>query len=334
MALRHAYLLQDLLRAVSRSFYLTIRVLPAQVRPQLGLAYLLARAADTIADTRIVPLELRLAALRDLRDQIVVGQGSRINFRELARHQGTDAERTLLERVGDALDTLASFSTMDQQLIRGVLAVITSGQELDLERFSAANAVHIIALQTDKDLDDYTYRVAGCVGEFWTHLCRAHLFSDAAIDEAFLLTRGIRFGKGLQLVNVLRDLPEDLQQGRCYLPADRLAAVGLAPPDLLAPENEPAFRALYHEYLTRAASHLAAGWDYTNALPRKLVRVRLACAWPIMIGVKTLEKLRSSNPLDARHRTKLTRAEVRTLVIRSLLLYPFPNAWRNLCPST
>ena len=45
-------LLTGLLPQVSRSFYLTIRVLPADLRRPVGLAYLLARAADTIADTR------------------------------------------------------------------------------------------------------------------------------------------------------------------------------------------------------------------------------------------------------------------------------------------
>ena len=56
-------MLTALLRDVSRSFYLTLRVLPAAIRPQIGLAYLLARTTDTIADTELVPVEGRLAAL-------------------------------------------------------------------------------------------------------------------------------------------------------------------------------------------------------------------------------------------------------------------------------
>ena len=51
--------LNDLLKATSRSFYLTLRVLPAAVRPQIGLAYLLARTTDTIADTELVALDSR-----------------------------------------------------------------------------------------------------------------------------------------------------------------------------------------------------------------------------------------------------------------------------------
>ncbi len=64
-------LLTDLLKQTSRSFYLTLRVLPGAIRPQIGLAYLLARTADTIADSELVPLEQRHDALHKLRDRIL-----------------------------------------------------------------------------------------------------------------------------------------------------------------------------------------------------------------------------------------------------------------------
>src|SRR6185503_14463042 len=91
-----APLLTDLLKAVSRSFYLTMRVLPAKIRPQFGLAYLLARATDTIADTEIVPVAQRLEALRDLRERILGSRSRPLDFSELARSQG--ARRKLLQR--------------------------------------------------------------------------------------------------------------------------------------------------------------------------------------------------------------------------------------------
>ena len=67
--------LNDLLRATSRSFYLTLRVLPAPIRGQIGLAYLLARTTDTVADTELLPVEQRLTALQKLRQRIL-GQSS------------------------------------------------------------------------------------------------------------------------------------------------------------------------------------------------------------------------------------------------------------------
>ena len=208
-----------------------------------------------------------------------------------------------------------------------MLATITSGQELDLRRFAGASSQKIIALQTADELDDYTYRVAGCVGEFWTKLCHAHLFPKADLDEAQLLADGVRFGKGLQLVNILRDLPADLKNGRCYLPLEKLSLANLTPENLL--EQEEKFLRLFHEHLDQAEAHLAAGWRYTNALPAGQVRVRLACAWPVLLGQRTLAKLRAAGVQDLRQRVKVSRGEVRGILVRSILSYPLPGLWRN-----
>jgi farnesyl-diphosphate farnesyltransferase len=325
--------LNELLKHTSRSFYLTLRVLPGAVRSQIGLAYLLARTTDTIADTDLVPLTQRLKALQALRERILGTSESLLNFGELARQQASPAERALLENCEATLAALRELSPADLQLTRTVLETITSGQELDLRRFEGASAKQIVALRTEEELDDYTYRVAGCVGEFWTRMCRTHLFPSAKLDDARLLVEGGRFGKGLQLVNILRDLAADLQKGRCYLPADDLTKLGLSPADLLDPANESKLRPIYNDWLDRAESHLAAGWAYTNALPRRHVRVRLACAWPILIGKKTLARLRASNVLDPQQRVKITRPEVRALILRSVYNYPWPSAWQKLFSS-
>jgi farnesyl-diphosphate farnesyltransferase len=323
-------LLTSLLRDVSRSFYRTLRVLPGAIRPQIGLAYLLARTTDTIADTELVSPEQRLSALQALRERILGKHEAALKLGELAQRQGSAAERVLLEKCEESLALLRALPEPDLQWVREVLATITSGQELDLRRFRGASREHIIALQADQELDDYTYRVAGCVGEFWTRMCRHHLFPRAPLDDAWLLANGVRFGKGLQLVNVLRDLPADLRQGRCYLPAASLLAAGLKAGDLLDPANEPRLRPVYDLWLARAQSHLQAGWAYTNALPRRSVRVRLACAWPILLGIETLKLLRAGPALDANHRLKVPRSRFKKLMARSVFLYPFSSAWQGL----
>lgn len=325
--------LSDLLQATSRSFYLTLRVLPARVRLQIGLAYLLARTTDTIADTEILPVEQRLDALQKLRERILGHNSTRLNFGELAGKQGLLAERVLLEKVEASLALLQTLSPADFKLVREVLVTITSGQELDLRRFDGASTERIVALQTAADLDDYTYRVAGCVGEFWTKICRAQLFPAAKLDDARLLAEGVRFGQGLQLVNILRDLPKDLRTGRCYLPADQLGQAGLAPADLLSPASAAKFRPLYQRHLDLAAAHLAAGGRYTNTLPSGQVRLRLACAWPVLIGIRTIARLRTGNVLDPAQRIKVTRAEVRGIIWRSLASYPFPGLWQKMFSS-
>jgi farnesyl-diphosphate farnesyltransferase len=323
-----------LLREVSRSFYLTLRILPRQIRHQMGLAYLLARTTDTIADTALIPLEERLAALQHLRQRILGSDASAIDFGELARHQGSAGERALLINCEASLALLRNLEAKDQDLVRQVLQTIISGQELDLHRFAAANANHIIALKTGEDLDDYTYRVAGCVGEFWTRICRAHMFPNAALDDTALFSNAVRFGKGLQLVNVLRDLPVDLRQGRCYMPASELAPCGLTPEDLLNAENVKRLQPVYNRWLALAESNLRAGWAYTNMLPRSCVRVRLACAWPLLIGRDTLNLLRMGNVLDAEKRLKVSRRRVRSIITRSVITYPWRRAWENLYPES
>jgi farnesyl-diphosphate farnesyltransferase len=330
-------LLDDLLRATSRSFYLTLRVLPAAVRPQIGVAYLLARTTDTIADTEIVPLAQRLDALQQLRERILGRHSAPLNFGELVQQQSLSAEKLLLEKIEVSLAAFQNFSDADQKLIRAVLTTIISGQELDLQRFgnlaktaASATGQQIIALETAAELDDYTYRVAGCVGEFWTKICRAHLFPAAKLDEKQFIADGIRFGKGLQLVNILRDLPADLKNGRCYLPAQRLDEAKLLPETLLSPAAEEKFLPLYHDYLDKAEAHLSAGWRYTNTLPFGQFRVRLGCAWPILLGAKTIEKLRAADVPQLQQRVKVTRGEVYMILVRSLLASPLPFAWRKL----
>jgi farnesyl-diphosphate farnesyltransferase len=323
-------LLTSLLRDVSRSFYLTLRILPSAVRKQIGIAYLLARATDTVADTEIIPVATRLESLQRLRARIMGNYSGPLDFKKIADQQGTAGEQLLLQRIEDAIGALQSLPDSDVALVREVLAVITSGQELDLQRFRGATSSNVIALQADAELDDYTYRVAGCVGEFWTKTCLANLRAPKSIDRARLIEDGVRFGKGLQLVNILRDLSADLLKGRCYIPQSALASAHLAPADLLNPKRIDDFRALYDLYLDRAEDHLAAGWRYTNALPFGWPRVRLACAWPILIGLRTIAHLRKANPLDGARRVKASRGEVKRLMAVSTLAYPLPSVWRGL----
>src|SRR5262249_61611813 len=102
---------------------------------------------------------------------------------------------------------------------------------------------------------------------------------------------GTRFGRALQLPNVLRALPRDLRQGRCYLPSHDLALLGLEPRDLLDPKAGPQLRPLLVELLNVALDHYEAGWRYTFAIPRRETRMRLACACPLLIGLRTPDLL-------------------------------------------
>jgi farnesyl-diphosphate farnesyltransferase len=353
-------LLTTLLRGVSRSFYLTLRVLPRAVRSQIGTAYLLARATDTIADTNLIPVEERLSALNLLRQAILDPTSLAPDFTRLADAQldgASPAERTLLLQIGPCLQLLRRCIPADQKEIQEVLETIIGGQVLDLQRFelshptavdssgsstenvsqppnlepgTAPDAPKLRSLEHTAELDDYTYRVAGCVGEFWTRLCQRHLFPCVQTDSNGLVADGIRFGKGLQLVNILRDLPRDLRAGRCYIPATELLTAGLTPVDLLKPAVEPQFRPVYNAWLDTADAHLQAGWRYTLALPHNERRLRLACALPLLIGIQTLEKLRIEPVLDPSHRVKVSRRDVKRHLTQSVLGLLGKTRWQNL----
>ena len=331
----------DILRRVSRSFYLTLRVLPRAIRPQLSLAYLLARATDTVADTDAIAPDKRQQVLSGLRRSIqAVCARQKTSVPDLSaflqtgrtdlsvKKDNDDAERTLLENFETLLDALVEFSEADREKICAALETITRGQEADIRRF-AITSERLNALATDDELDAYTYEVAGCVGEFWTRLCLAHVFPRASLDEERLMSDAIRFGKGLQLVNILRDLPEDLRQGRCYIPEQSLSRFGLTPGDLLNHDAMRRFQPLFDGYLELAGEHLRAGWRYTTSLPFICARVRLACAWPILIGIETLRRLRRGNILGD-PRIKITRRDIRRILVKSVFLYPCRKAWNGL----
>jgi farnesyl-diphosphate farnesyltransferase len=313
-------LLGDLLRRVSRSFYLSLAILPRDLREPIGLAYLLARAADTVADTRLIARAARVSHLTILR-AAYAGETSDVAAvaAACAPHQAQAAERALLERVHEALQRVYRLPPADQDRVRAVLATITDGMLFDLAHFPGEDASSLTALESVGDLDHYTYLVAGCVGEFWTALHVAHRPRLRGWDAA-MAARGVRFGKALQLTNVLRDVPSDLAHGRCYLPARELAALGVAPRDLLdrtgARRAHPLLRAL----LATALAHYDEAWRYTLAIPRREWRMRLACAWPLLIGLATLGEIAAHpDPLTTTQPIKVSRATVRTILGRSAL---------------
>src|SRR5215467_9006870 len=110
------------LKSVSRSFYLSLRVLPSAVRPALALAYLLARAADTIADTRLIDRRLRVTHLHALRDELDTPVAGRVEAIVAATRsaQSLEAERTLLERLSDCLAGYRALPAGDRHRVRAV----------------------------------------------------------------------------------------------------------------------------------------------------------------------------------------------------------------------
>ena len=138
-----------LLEATSRSFYPTLKYLPKKVRGQIGLLYLLARVADTIADSKHGETEVLLNILKDYND-VAQGRSSSLpDFSEIAEIQTNKDEAELLRNVEDVVAGLEVYSKGDQKLMLECLEIIVSGQVLDLERFGTAKeGGNISALET------------------------------------------------------------------------------------------------------------------------------------------------------------------------------------------
>ena len=318
--------LTDLLRGVSRSFYLTLRVLPRGVREPVGLAYLLARAADTIADTRLIPPQERLGHLLAFRDQIrgpaAVEEPNRIAS-SLSEVQSIPDERRLLESLPQALSLLEELPEPDRGLVRSIVTTLTQGMEMDLTGFPPEDSGDLGALKDAGELDRYVYYVAGCVGEFWTAISVAHAPSLSGWDTQRMSDLGVRFGKALQLTNVLRDVPRDLRMGRCYLPDDQLADANLIPRDLLDPANGSKARPVLVADIRTALEHYSAAEQYILAIPRRCVRLRLAALWPVLIGLATLARLaRKREWLDPERPSKISRGWVYRMIALSLPCSP------------
>src|SRR6059036_3652976 len=302
-----------ILRSVSRSFYLSIRFLPAQLREPIALAYLLARTTDSVADTPEISNLVRIETLKMLSDGVQSKASRDVVINLIASFiplQSNKSERQLLESLPDCLDWLEQLEEADRNDIRLVLEKITRGQMLDLQRFN--NPQEIAALPTAADLDEYTFLVAGCVGEFWTRLGFRHIRKFARLPEDEMLALGKGYGMGLQLVNILRDAGSDLEAGRCYFPEDELTSARLTPSQILSePER---FQPIYRNWVDKAERDLECGIQYSRAIRNR--RVAAATVLPGLIGARTLALLRESGATALHRNIKVSRREVREIIVR------------------
>jgi farnesyl-diphosphate farnesyltransferase len=298
-----------LLKTVSRSFYLSVRFLPKRIRQTIALAYLLARASDTIADTNRLAADRRLQVLANLSGSIAKG-GDPGDLSECVAAQADGSEKTLLDKVPLLCRKVGELPESHRALVREVLAKIIHGQTLDIERFECRSGTQ--ALPNDAALEEYTYLVAGCVGEFWTKVCLLEWPNYSSLKEGALLELGRDFGKGLQLVNIVRDFPADLQAGRSYLP---LSDPEKARTDIAIAKPE------WDRWRARAREYLQSGWKYFRVI--RPPRVRFACALPVLIGLRTLKRLDAES--EIRSGVKISRAEVQwlTLVAAAIAIFPF-----------
>jgi farnesyl-diphosphate farnesyltransferase len=201
-------------------------------------------------------------------------------------------ERKLLENVPELFIELDDSDSNQREAVISVVRTLIQGMLWDQELFDDRSLKN--SGLTEKQMERYTYLVAGCVGPFWSKVCaqgdpRLSHFESGATEKT-----AVEFGKALQFVNILRDIPADQLEGRFYLP------------DL----NSSGFPERFRWTSQRALEAFDQAIRYPVLFPRGYFRHRLAVIMPLLLGLRTLELLfRSGGPRQG-NRVKVSRKEV------------------------
>lgn len=277
--------LDDLLVKSSRTFALSIPLLPEPTRREVTVAYLLFRIADTFEDATEWSREERRGALARFVELLDTPRADAVRTATqawMARPPVThDGYLELLEQTPAVLAAYADLDDAAREQVRHHTIRTSEGMSGFIARGTEAGELRLDTLQ---DLRDYCYVVAGIVGEMLTELfILGH--PDAASRADDLRSRARAFGEGLQLVNILKDSAADDRDGRSYLPD----SVG----------RDEVF-ALAREDLDRATEYTAA-LQATSA-PRGMIAFN---ALPVILARGTLDRVQEQGP-----GAKLTRDEV------------------------
>jgi len=306
---------RGILPGVSRTFALTIPVLPDALALVTTNAYLLCRIADTIEDDPGLTHEQKSAFHARF---VAVVKGS-----EDAEPFARDLAPLLSPRVLPA----------EHDLVRNTPAVIrvTHGCSAE-ERAALTRCVSIMCrgmpeFQRNKslrgladleELADYCYYVAGVVGEMCTELFCLHC-AELQPKRDVMLRLAISFGQGLQMTNILKDIWEDRQAGACWLPRSVFAGGTMDLERLEAWHTQPAFREGLDELIGVGHAHLRNALEYTCLIPKREAGIRRFCLWALGLAVLTLRKIHRNPTFRSASEVKVSRRTVKATVLTTNL---------------
>jgi farnesyl-diphosphate farnesyltransferase len=267
--------LEGLLGKTSRTFALSIPVLPEPTRREVTVAYLLFRIADTFEDASHWPPERRIAALLDFEGLLRENRPAEAAALAAAWSAGSPADHEgYRELIAEVPFVLAGFFSLAPGAVTSIRSHVLRSSE-GMGEFVAMTQDGRLALSSLPELQRYCHYVAGIVGEMLTDLFllgRPALASSAGA----LRRRAATFGEALQLVNVLKDAAEDAAEGRRYLPE-------------AVPVSE--VFALARRDLGVAAEYI--GILQAAGAPRGLVEF---CALPVLLARAALRKVEEKGP--------------------------------------
>jgi farnesyl-diphosphate farnesyltransferase len=268
--------LDELLLKTSRTFALSIPVLPEPTRAEVTVAYLLFRIADTLEDATLWTRSQQTAELEAMAQ--LLRRPSSSTAREIARRWTSSPpleHAGYLELLGETPAVIDATLALDAEA-RELVCAHTLRTIDRMARFVARRDERDgLELHDTDELRDYCYAVAGIVGEMLTELFLLGRERLQPIADD-LRRRAATFGEALQLVNILKDAATDATEGRRYLPAgsDRPSLFGLAREDL------------------GVAGEYVLGLQRAGA-PRGIVEFT---ALPVLLAWATLERVEQSGP--------------------------------------
>ncbi len=310
-----------LLKNTSRSLYLSVQVLPTSVRPAFSIAYLLCRYADTIADTSLLPAPKRLAWIQQFPDLIQHQSPEQIAAlaKEVSGKSDNKHEEALIRNLPSCLKQFNYLSEELKTIVLQVVHAVCEGMQIDLSFFPTEPG-SVKAFQTQADLAHYCRLMGGKPGLFWSQLIEKTVSLSVARETFF--DWGQQIGDALQIVNILRDLPKDLQLGRCYFPLEDLQAVGLEPQDLCKAENSIRFQPIKEKWIRWGLERLTVAKPYLRQIPKSQFGQRAAVAWPVLWTADTLYKVfQSSHLLNPAIRVKIPRSTIYFTMLATPLLW-------------
>lgn len=304
-----------LLLGVSRTFALTIPQLPEGLREAVTNAYLLCRIADTIEDDPLLDPETKDRFHSSFLQAVTTGRGAddfAAGLKPVLAPSTSAAEVELIEESPRVLQVTRAMHPRQRESIQRCLDTMSRGMA------EFARNRNRTGLADVAEYERYCYFVAGVVGEMLTELfCDYSPEIDANRD--LLAPRAVRFGLGLQMTNILKDIWDDLEHDACWLPRDVFERHGY---DLktLAPNhngNGPAFAAAMTDLVEIAHGHLREALAYTLAIPSDETGIRRFLIWATLLAVSTLGKISADPMFTSGTQVKVSRPRVAALIAGS-----------------
>jgi farnesyl-diphosphate farnesyltransferase len=310
----------EMLPQVSRTFAPTIRMLPKNLSIHVTVAYLLCRIADTVEDEASLGAPEKRKILNIFADIFREGDATYIeDFDQgISTIRGRGSDFNLLQNFRRVL---AVFDTFRPE-VRGVIGTWVVEMTLGMIKFAQSSTRKKRQfLKSMKDLDEYTYYVAGTVGHLLTSLF-AHFSKKITPPIVQRLERfSASFGKGLQLVNIIRDMTVDLRRGQSYIPEEILRKYRLNRQSIFEMKNSKQAEHLFNELIQMAVSHLDQAIAYVLTLPKEEARIRIFCLLPLFWAMQTLRLIQSNTQaLLEIESIKISRWVIKTEFFKVMLL--------------